>query len=383
MKRLLIYIICFWGTMSAMAQEAIDMTLSIPPVDTLPAAIITDTLPAPTPKRKMSFIRRLIRGFDRLDERYIEPQHYVFAAMLQATHNYDFYKLRSTGNNHQTISFSPDTEVRIGPYAGWKWVFLGYTFSLNNLSFGNKRGFDLSVYSSQIGIDLFYNRSGGDYKLREVNLGNGKDYSSLDDLSFDGFKNEITGFNVYYIFNHGRFSYPAAFSQSTIQKISCGSWLAGIGYTKNTIELDYELLQSFISKRMGTNTVLLDDELKFKNVQYIDVSVSGGYAYNWVFAKNWLLGGSVQLAVAHKHSTGEMSDSKSRGFSFQNLNIDGIGRMALVYNNMNWYAGYSMIFHTYNYYQKSRFSTNNIFGSSNIYVGFNFGLKKKYRGRKE
>jgi hypothetical protein len=128
---------------------------------------------------------------------------------------------------------------------------------------------------------------------------------------------------------------------------------------------------------------LLDDELKFKNVQYIDVSVSGGYAYNWVFAKNWLLGGSVQLAVAHKHSTGEMSDSKSRGFSFQNLNIDGIGRMALVYNNMNWYAGYSMIFHTYNYYQKSRFSTNNIFGSSNIYVGFNFGLKKKYRGRKE
>ncbi len=368
--------------MSAVAHETADTIWSKLSADTLQTSFVADTLPAPAPKRKLSLIRRIIRGFDRLDERYIEPQHYVFAAMLQATHNYDFYSLRSTGMNHQSISFSPDSEVRIGPYAGWKWVFLGYTFSLNDLSFGSKRGFDLSVYSSQIGVDLFYHRSGGDYKLREVNLGYGKNYSALNDLSFDGFNNEITGFNFYYIFNHGRFSYPAAFSQSTIQKISCGSWLAGFGYAQNTIEFDHEQLQAIVDEKMGTNTVQLDNELKFQNVKYIDVSFSGGYAYNWVFAKNWLLGGSVQVAVAHKRSTGEISDSKSRGFSFQNLNLDGIGRFALVYNNMNWYAGSSIILHTYNYYQKTLFSTNNTFGSANVYVGINFGLKKKYKGKK-
>jgi len=45
---------------------------------------------------------------------------------------------------------------------------------------------------------------------------------------------------------------------------------------------------------------------------------------------------------------------------------------------MRWYAGASVIVRMNNYH-KSRFSTNNIFGSMNMYVGYNFGLKKKYR----
>lgn len=343
----------------------------------------TDTATTSAP-RKVGLIRRIIRGFDKIDERYIEPQHYVFAAMLQATSSYDFNTLRSEGPNKQSISFSPDSEIRIGPYAGWKWVFLGYTFSLDNLELGNnKQGFDLSIYSSQIGVDLFYRRTGSDFKLRDVKLGNNQDYSALENLPFNGYSSGLTGFNIYYIFNHGKFSYPAAFSQSTIQKISCGSWLAGFGYTQNSIEFDHEKLQQLIDERMGANTVQVDSGLMFQKVKYIDFSLSGGYAYNWAFARNWLLGGSLQAAIAHKRCTGEMTDSKSSGFSFRNLNIDGIGRFALVYNNMKWYAGTSVIFHTYNYYHKSRFSTNNTFGSMNVYVGLNFGLKKKYREKKD
>ena len=58
------------------------------------------------------------------------------------------------------------------------------------------------------------------------------------------------------------------------------------------------------------------------------------------------------------------------------VNIDGIGRFGLVYNCMRWYAGTSVILHSNNYH-KPRFSTNNTFGSWNIYVGYNFLLKKK------
>lgn len=341
----------------------------------------TDTIAKSTPK-KLGLIRRIIRGFDKVDERYIEPQHYVFAAMLQGTRTYDHYTLRSEGANNQSISFSPDSEVRLGPYAGWKWVFLGYTFSLENLSVNSHQsGFDLSVYSSQIGLDLFYHRTARDFKLRDVNLGYQQDYSALNNMSFNGFTTDITGFNIYYIFNHGKFSYPAAFSQSTIQKISCGSWLAGFGYTRNSIDFNHEQLQSIIDEKMGAKSVPLDSALQFQNIKYVDFSLSGGYAYNWVFARNWLLGGSLQLAASHKRSTGEMTDRKSRGFSMRNMNLDGIGRFALVYNNMRWYAGWSMVIHTYNY-NLSRFSTNNTFGSANLYVGINFGLKKKYREKK-
>ena len=67
-----------------------------------------------------------------------------------------------------------------------------------------------------------------------------------------------------------------------------------------------------------------------------------------------------------------------RDFSFRNFNLDGIGRFALVWNNSRWYAGTSCILHSYNY-RKSRFSTNNVFGSFNIYFGYNFGKRKEYR----
>lgn len=372
MRRLL-FLLALGCAASVCAQETQDTILSTPVQK-------ADTLPSPPP-RKLSLIRRIVRGFDRLDKRYIEPQHYVFAAMLQATRSYDFYTLRSSGASRQSVSFGPDADMRIGPYAGWKWIFLGYTFSLNNMGFSSdKQEFDLSVYSSQIGIDLFYRRTGSDYKLRSADLGSHVDASMLNGTPFDGLKSGITGFNIYYIFNHGRFSYPAAFAQSTIQKISCGSWLAGFGYTRNSIEFDHELLQSVINQKMREKAVPLDSGLMFKSVKYYDFSLSGGYAYNWVFAKNWLLGASVQAAIAHKQSSGEVEGKDHRGFSFQNINLDGIGRFGLVYNNMRWYAGTSVIFHTYNYH-KSRFSTNNTFGSVNMYVGCNFGLKKKYRNQ--
>ena len=330
-------------------------------------------------RHKMTAVRRTVRGFDRLDTVFIEPQHYIFTVMLQTTQNYDIYTLRSAGRDAQSMTFTPDMRMKVGPYLGWKWIFLGYTFELGNVSLHNiKQQLDLSIYSSQIGIDVFYRRTGNDYKLRDARLGKGVDTSPLEGEPFSGVKAGITGFNAYYIFNHGRFSYPAAFSQSTLQKVSCGSWMAGLGYTKNTLEVDHEQLQKLINKRLGANAVPLDSGLMFSKVGYHDFSLSGGYAYNWVFKKHWLFAASAQAALAYKKSTGDVVGDNREGFDFQNVNLDGIGRFGIVYNNMRWYAGANVIVHTNNYH-KPRFRTNNTFGSMNVYIGYNFGLKKRYR----
>ena len=328
--------------------------------------------------RKLGYVRRTVRGFDRLNTDYIEPQHYIFTVMLQSTYAYDHYSLNSAGSTRQHVRFAPDMAMRVGPYLGWKWFFGGYTFELGNINFSQiKQEVDLSIYSSQIGLDLFYRRTGSKYKLRDADFGGNVDASALDGVAFDGLKAGITGFNIYYIFNHGRFSYPAAFAQSTIQKISCGSWMAGMGYTRNSVELDHESLQRVIDERLGPNVVQVDSGLMFNSARYHDLNFSGGYAYNWVFAKNWLLGASLQAALAYKYSSGNVIGGL-RDFSFRDVNIDFIGRLGLVYNCMRWYAGSSVIVHSNNYH-KPRFSTNNTFGSWNIYVGYNFVLKKKYR----
>ena len=332
-------------------------------------------------RKELSSLRKTVRDFSSIDTNYIEPQHYNFTVMGQTTATYEIYTLKSSTG--QTVTLAPDVIMKVGPFFGWRWFFLGYTFDLRNISFGGKkqkRELDFSIYSSKIGIDLFYRRTGSDYKIRDVWMGDDVDVTRLEGVPFDGVSVGISGFDIYYIFNHRRFSYPAAFSQSTCQKRSCGSVIAGVGYTKNSLELDYTKLQKAVERNCEPNTVKIDSGLMFNSVDYYDVNVSCGYAYNWVFAKNWLFCASGAVAFAYKHSDGDMNEKEDFNFSFDNVNIDGIGRFGLVYNNTRWYAGASAIIRSYNY-RKSRFSANNTFGSLNVYLGYNFGKKKRYKNK--
>lgn len=330
--------------------------------------------------RQLGVVRRTIRGFDRLEDDYIEPQHYEFTVMMQLTRTFESFTI---GSNGQSITLAPDGLTKVGPYFGWRWFFFGYTFDIKNLGFnssGLRKEFDFSIYSSQVGIDLFYRRTGTDYKIRDAKLGYGIDGSQFEGFPFAGVNVGITGVNAYYIFNHGRFSYPAAFSQSTCQKVSCGSWMAGAGYTRNTLDMNFEELQKTLkSHAEAGQKVLLDSGMLFSTIKYHDISLSGGYAYNWVFAKNWLFCASGLLALAYKTSNGETLDEK-KGFDISKVNLDGIGRFGIVYNNTRWYAGASAILHTNNYHT-SRFNANNMFGSFNAYIGYNFGLKERYKNK--
>ena len=326
------------------------------------------------------------REFSNIDERYIEPQHFNYTVMLQNTNTYEEYTLY--GKEGQRISFAPDPSWRLGPYLGWRWVFLGYTFDLKHInannSHTNKKEFDLSLYSSLLGVDLFWRQTGNDYHVKRMNLGEHINCNAMRKAPFGGFKSSIKGLNLYYIFNHRRFSYPAAYAQSTVQRRSAGSMLLGIGYTQHKLEVDWDKFTQLVDDRLNQGVppgeqAKIDSSLMFSQVKYSDINVSCGYAYNWVFAKNWLFNASLSVGLAYNQST---SDTESEhfdimNFRFRNVNLDGIGRFGVVWNNTRWYAGMSTIIHSYNY-RKSQFSTNNFFGSVNLYFGVNFGRKRNH-----
>ncbi len=344
-------------------------------------AFASDSLRVEKPKKELSWLRRTIRGFSYIDTAYVEPQHYNWSLMLQGTYNYDYYRLSSTGNDRQTVSFAPAPTFKFGPYFGWRWVFLGYTIDLKNVDVSDvKEEFVFSIYAAQLGADVYYRRTGSNYKIRNVDVGTTIENRNLENMPFDGLNVGITGFNLYYIFNHKRFSYPAAFAQSTRQKISCGSWMAGVGYLRNSLEFDYQEMENLLTQQTQQQ-VRLDSGLMFNSVRYYNVNASVGYAYNWVFARNCLFCSSLSVALAYKKSRGMTADDDKTGFDFNNFNIDGIGRFGIVYNNNRWYAGASAIVRAYNYHT-SRFAANNIFGSLNIYLGFNFGARAAYKKKR-
>lgn len=331
---------------------------------------------------KNHFLDRLYniaKSFSRIDTNYIEPQHYNYAFMIQNTNTYEIYKLR-TGKN-MTVTFSPDLNVKFGPYFGWRWIFLGYTLDISHLGGSNNRHeFDVSLYSNQIGLDVYYRTSGDNYHISNLSLEKGNDTKSIYGAPFSGIQSSIRGFNLYYITNHHKFSYPAAYSQSTCQRISAGSLLFGIGYTSQKLKVDWEALSETMNKYLGKELTeaVFDSSLVKGEVNYDDLSLQFGYGYNWVFARNCLFNASLSLALAYKHSSGD-SDHKNftfRDFNFDNFNIDGVTRFGIVWNNTKWFIGSSAILHAYNYH-KSNFYTNSVFGSLNFYIGFNFGHKKK------
>ena len=344
-------------------------------------------------RHKKTFFHRVgkvftgfFREFNITESAYIEDQHYNYTVMLQNTNTYELYTLRN--KEGQSIAFAPDMSWRLGPYLGWRWVFLGYTFDLKHINASDhhtsKKELDLSLYSSMLGVDLFWRQTGNDYHIERMKLGDDINTSAMLKAPFDGFKSSIKGFNLYYILNHRKFSYPAAYAQSTVQRRSAGTMLLGIGYTRHKLEVDWDKLSDLVDSRLnpdGTHepSAKIDSSLMFSQVKYSDVNVSCGYAYNWVFAKNWLFDFSLSMGLAYNQSSsdveGEHFDFKN--FDFKNVNVDGIGRFGLVWNNTRWYAGMSAIIHSYNY-KKSQFSTNNSFGSINVYVGVNFGRKRNH-----
>lgn len=321
-------------------------------------------------KEKINEISHIL---DDKDTTYISPNKYNLAFMLENSNWYEYYRFKTSEDKPQSMTIAPNMHYKLGVYFGWKWIFLGWSIDLKDL-FAKEKGSNkkteigFSLYSSKLGGDIYFRKSGSDFKLRST-TGIFSKQSTRYDQNIDGFSVNIKGVNAYWVFNHQKFSYPAAFSQSTNQRRSVGSLIAGFSYSQHEINLDYEKLPTDVSSR-------LSDALKFKEINYSDYSLSFGYAYNWVFARNCLVAISITPALAYKKSR---LDTEEKDFpTLKKINFDVISRAGIVYNNSKYFVGASLVIHTYDYKSKN-FYLNNSFGTIRIYAGFNFKKKKEYR----
>ena len=217
---------------------------------------------------------RVVDAFDTIDTSYVERIGYNFTAMLQGTSNIEYYSI-GTRDYASSISFAEHPDYRIGPYFGWRWLFLGYTFDVKNI--GRKvvksgLRFEFSIYTSMLNLDLIYRRTGSDFYLRKVS-GLGDDAKALEGSACHFVDANIIGANLYYNINHRRFSSPAVFSQSTIQRRSAGSWQVGLCVTHHDIHYNYEALP----KELLAETSVEGQFSSLEHLKYTDYSHAGGY----------------------------------------------------------------------------------------------------------
>lgn len=331
-------------------------------------------------KKTGNFLRRFIQGFNDFDTTYITPNYYNYTAMVQNTNYFQMYQFvgeTADKSIKQTISTKPAPNVKVGPYFGWKWLFVGYTFDVSHPQTAGKQSeLNLSLYSSQLGVDFVYMKNSGDYKLRKATGFDGVEPKSVKGKTFSGINAHVLSANVYYVFNHRKFSYPAAYNQSTVQRVSCGSGIMGAGYSRQKVSFDYTKLPSELVGEPGDEKII--DELKYSRIDYSYYYLSGGYAYNWVFARNWLLGVSAMPSIGLRKTKGEKIRGDEILLDLKTLSLDCTSRIGLVWNNTHWFVGASYISHIYAF-SRERMRVTNFVNYLNIYVGFFFHKKKQYR----
>ena len=180
------------------------------------------------------------------------------------------------------------------------------TLSINPAKIGgdyNDYEFNFEYHGQKLSFDINY--------LRATSLKGDMKLGDIDHLDEEGLRMNVVNASAYYIFNHRKFSYPAALFQNYYQLRSAGSWLAGLSVQSGSIKTTDAL--------KARNPLAPEVHLTFANV-----ALGGGYGYNFVFGKHsqWLLHlSALPSLVVYKHNrlTVNGDEMKDHGLCFNML----------------------------------------------------------------
>ncbi|MDO4165342.1 MAG: DUF4421 family protein [Bacteroides sp.] len=190
-----------------------------------------------------------------------------------------------------------------------KWSGRSMDYEINLNSYGNRFGGEIVYLSSK----TFHGDMTSDTGIQQI----GKGFVAQDALNL----------NLYYAFNYRKFSFPAAFTQSYIQRRSAGSWMLGLSSELSRVKLT-----------AGEEFGITDG-----NVRMAEVGIGGGYGYNLV-AGRWLFHiSSVPTLIFYIHDRMVVNGNRLRmRYSLTNAIITGRG--SVVYSHGNRFYGASCVF---------------------------------------
>ena len=209
---------------------------------------------------------------------------------------------------------------------------------------------NLEYHNNIISLDFNYLRATS--LTGDIKLGN------IDHLDEDGLRMNVVNASAYYIFNHRKFSYPAALYQNYYQRRSAGSWLAGLSVQAGSIKTTDELKER--------SPMAPEVHLKFANV-----ALGGGYGYNLVLGQRsqWLLHlSAIPSVVVYKHNrlTVNNDEKKDHGLNFNMIFNE---RAAVVYHFSPRYLGGASIM-----------MSNTIFDNDKVTVNQNKWIARAFFG---
>jgi hypothetical protein len=225
---------------------------------------------------------------------------------------------------HYNAKVNTDTRGTLSAAATYYGISAGLALNPARLAGKNKdMEFNLNAYGNRFGLEASYQDSktlSGD-----INYNDGSFHINKGDVKL--ILVTVTG---YYAFNHKRFSYPAAFTQSYIQKRSAGSWLVGATYQGGKIKATDDAPAEMTQTSTTMNTF----------------AIGGGYGYNLVAGK-WLFHASAQPSLIIFNDIDIKENGVSRDGKTHFPEVITNTRAAIIYNfSQKYFAGSTFLFNT-------------------------------------
>lgn len=264
--------------------------------------------------------------FNGYDTMYVQPTGYKFNAKVLSSYRQENYRFLLPERKFMRMDGEPVSTI--GAQVQYLAVSAGYDWNIKQLFTGQHQdfheyrfGFSCMLFSAEFyattnKVDTHIKRFGPYDSPRRY------------DIPFDGLNNFTWGIDAYYFFNHRRYSQPAAFSFSRIQKRSQGAWYTGFSYYNQDLNFDFINLPPDMRDQLPSSW----EDFRYR-VQTRNYAVRVGYGYNWVFAPKWVLGISESPIIGIRRGYVNSSYEKT-SFSLYNRLKGGI-----VWNNNHWFAG--------------------------------------------
>lgn len=268
------------------------------------------------------------RVFNTYDPAYVTGTGKQGKVRIVSDNWTDAYMFRFEDGN--PLFMISDLYANIGIQANYSILSASYSIDMNSalsdrVSKHKKLGFSFSC--ARLYGEGYYWKNNGGTTIRKFG------HDKIDDIPFGGLEFRAFGALAFYIFNYSKFSYAAAYNLSNYQLRSAGSWMLGLTGTFYDCDFDFTRLPDQIkdSSKIPIDSYSLD---------YNSVNVMGGYSYNWVMNKHFLLNITALPSAGISFS---FSDSTE---GHRNLLSMGFRQMAsLTYTNRQFFITGTSSFH--------------------------------------
>lgn len=210
--------------------------------------------------------------------------------------------------------------------------------------------FNLNSYSNKFGFDVVLLSSKTYHGSVETN-------GVSSDISKGQLKQKAVNLNFYYAFNGRRFSFPAAFSQSYVQKRSAGSFMLGMS-------MDGQYTDAY--------DVMTNSGVGNAKMRIYALGIGAGYGYNLVVGRHWLFHLSTLPTFDVLLRSYIETDEGKVNMHYRFPSVIIVGRGAAVYSWKNKFFGATMVFNYSSVGDENRLQIKRAKERLRLFYGFRF-----------